>query len=164
MRLLGGSFLAVLYLGAAILASTTGAHAQQNLPRIALKSGESVDLRNFFVVINCRSILNGTPAIEVLEGPEEVTVSFRSEMVLPRSLNCPMPVAGGIIVATAIGVSEQKEGKLTFRMKYDTKQGPRQGSASYIVSLFPGPSQVGGSTPSTPSMNSTGPGGSTSSH
>jgi hypothetical protein len=121
-----------------IFICAAGAYAQQNPRLIALKSGESVDLGNFFVVTNCKSVLIGKPSVEVLEGPDQLTLSFREEMVLPRSFNCPKPVPGGIVVATAGDVKEPVEGKLTFRLKYNTKMGERQTSNTYIVSLYPG--------------------------
>jgi hypothetical protein len=132
------SFRMALLICIPICLGSAGAYAQ-NLPRIALKGGESIDLRNFFSVVNCQSMLIGKPQVEILEGPDEVTVTFREEMVLPRSLNCPKPVPGGILVATAKEVTASKEAKLTFRMKFETKQGPRQASNTYIVSLYPGP-------------------------
>jgi hypothetical protein len=129
-----------------------------------LKGGESADLRNFFSIINCRSSLIGTPEIEVLEGPDEIVVTFRPEMVLPRAFNCPMPVLGGIIVATAKEVTEQKEATLTFRIKFNTKVGPRQTSSTYHVSLYPGAASAGGLVQPTPSMNATGSAGNTAAH
>lgn len=149
-------FRTPLWVCVAILIGAPGALAQQNLPRIALKGGESADLRNFFFIVNCRSVLIGTPEVEVLEGPDEVVVTFREEPVLPRSQNCPRPVPGGIIVATAKAVTEKKEAKLTFRLKYNSKLGMRQNSNTYLVSLYPGASSAGGLGISTPSMNSTG--------
>jgi hypothetical protein len=108
-----------------------------------MKGGESVDLRNFFFITNCQSTLIGKPEVEVLEGPDELAVTYREEMILPRAYNCPKPVQGGILVATAKDVTEPKEAKLTFRMKYNTKQGPRQTSNTYIVSLYPGTASAG---------------------
>ena len=146
---------AILLVIIAISFGTGKAHAQEKLPRIALRSGESVDLRNFFFIANCQSVLTSPTVVEVLEGPDEVTLKIRDEMVLPRGYSCAKPVPGGVVVATAQGVMETKEAKLTFRLKYNTKQGPRQNSNTYIVSLYPGAAQEGASIQSTPSMNST---------
>jgi hypothetical protein len=121
MTRIWNSFNVALALGIAIFVGAAGAEAQQNLPRIALKGGESVDLRNFFFIANCQSVLMGTPVVEVLEGPDEVILTFREEMVLPRAYNCPRPVLGGVVVATVKGVTEPKEAKLTFRLKFNTK-------------------------------------------
>jgi hypothetical protein len=164
MATIGNSLRVTLSVCIAILIGVTGTLAQRNSPHIALKGGESVDLRNFFVITNCQSSLIGKPEVEVLEGPDELVVTFREEMILPRAYNCPRPVPGGILVATAKEVTEQKEATLTFRIKFNTKQGPRQNSNTYIVSLYPGAASAGGPGQSTPSMNSTGPAGATSSH
>jgi len=41
------------------------------------------------------------------------------------------------LVLTAKDVTERQDGKLTYWLKYQTKDGPRQASNSYTVSLFP---------------------------
>jgi hypothetical protein len=143
MRLLTGSAFAIVYFAIAIFVGATGADAQRNERHIALKGGESADLRNFFVVANCQSTLVGVPSVEILEGPDELTVSFRPELVLPRTLNCPKPVPGGIVVAKVGNVKEPVEAKLTFRLKFNTKAGERQTSDTYIVSLYPAGSGTG---------------------
>jgi hypothetical protein len=153
MRILTNSFRAMLWVAVAILPGIAEAYAQKNPKSIALKSGESVDLRNFFFIVNCRSALIGKPEVEVLDGPDEVTLSFREEMVLPRAYNCPKPVPGGIVVATAKEIAEPVEAKLTFRLKYNTKMGERQSSDTYVVSLFPGTRRTGNSAHSTPPTN-----------
>jgi hypothetical protein len=164
MTSIWNSLRVALLFGVAVFAGVPGAHAQQNVPRIALKGGESVDLRNFFVVTNCQSTLIGKPEVEVLEGPDEVILTFREEMILPRTQSCPKQVPGGIIVATAREVTDPKEAKLTFRLKFNTKAGQRQISNTYIVSLYPGAASAGGLGQSTPSMNSTGSAVPTSPH
>jgi hypothetical protein len=143
MRTWTSSSRALLLLGIAIFVGAAGAHAQQNPQRIALKSGESAVLRNYFFIVNCRSILVGTPVLEVLEGPDEVTVEIKEGPVLPRAQNCPKPVPGGTVVATAKAVTEPKEAKLAIRLKFNTKAGDRQGSNTYILSLFPAKSSAG---------------------
>jgi len=77
------------------------------------------------------------PEVEVLEGPEELTLEIKKGNVIPRSLNCAKPVLGGTLIATAKEVKERKDAKLTYRVKYKTKEGDRQGSGVYNVSLFP---------------------------
>jgi hypothetical protein len=91
--------------------------------RIALKSGESVDLGPVYWVANCRSIMVGLPEIEILEGPPEIGLTLREAMVLPRRQKCP--------------AKEPIEAKLTYRLKYKTRDGDRQQSNIYGVSLFP---------------------------
>jgi hypothetical protein len=39
--------------------ATTGVYAQTNVQRIALKSGESVELQPVYWVVNCRSTMVG---------------------------------------------------------------------------------------------------------
>ena len=111
------------------------AHAQNN--RIALKSRESVELGPTYWVARCRSIMIGLPEVEVLEGPEEITLSVKEAMVLPRRQNCADRVPGGIVVITAKEIAEPKVGQLTYRLKFKTKDGDRQASHAYSVSLFP---------------------------
>jgi len=126
--------IATMVLAPLVLPS--GSASAQSL-RIALKSGESVDLGPVYWVANCRSILLGLPEIEILEGPPELVLSLREAMVLPRRQNCPANVAGAILTATAKDVKEPIEAKLTYRLKYKTKDGDRQRSNIYGVSLFP---------------------------
>lgn len=127
----------ILPLCVAILVGAAGANAQQNSPHIALKSGETVELMNVFLVANCRSIAIGSPEVEILEGPAEISLALKDDMIVPRALNCPNPVPGGKVFVTAKDIDEPKEGRLTFRVKYKSKAGDRQFSYNYIVSLYP---------------------------
>ena len=134
------SALAISCFGLAIFAATAGAHAQQapqDPRRIAFKSGESTDLRVFYHVVNCQSVMIGSPVLDVLEGPPELSVTLKEGMVLPLPEKCAKQVLGGTVVATAKEVKEPKEARLTIRLKYKTKIGERQSSNLYIVSLFP---------------------------
>jgi hypothetical protein len=124
----------LLLLGMAVALTHAGAHAQQ---RLALKSGESVELGSVYYVSNCRSIMIGIPEIDILESSELVTLSIKEGMVLPRRFNCANQVPGGTMVLTAKQVSEPTEAKLTYRIKYKTKDGDRQTSGVYNLSLFP---------------------------
>jgi len=81
--------------------------------------------------------LIGSPVLDVLEGPAELTVTVKEGMKLPRAENCAKQVPGGTVVATAKEVKEPKEARLTIRLKNKTKIGERQFSNVYIVSLFP---------------------------
>ncbi len=136
MTQIWNTFRVILSFGTAIFVGTAGAHAQQN-PRIAMKSGESVELMNVFLIANCRSIAIGTPEVEILEGPAEVSLAIKEDMILPRGYNCANPVPGGKVVATAKAVDEPKVGNLVFRVKFKGKSGDRQISYTYNVSLFP---------------------------
>ena len=123
----------LLVLGAFAL-SSAAAQAQQHL---ALKSGESVVVGSAYYVVNCRSIMVGTPELEVLESPDLVTLSLKEEKVVPRRHNCTNQVPGGTVVLTAKQVNERVDGKLTYRIKYKTKDGDRQTSTVYTLSLHP---------------------------
>jgi len=112
---------------------TTG-HAQTV---IVLKSGESVELHTVYYISNCRSIMVGVPQVEVLEGPPQVSLTVQEGMVLPRNQNCPNRVPGGTVTAIAKDVKQATEAKLTYRVKYKTKDGDRQRGHVYLLSLFP---------------------------
>ena len=120
-----------------VLLSSPPVQAQQVTDRIALKSGESVDLTQVYFVVNCRSIMIGLPEVEILEGPSEVALNVRQEEVVPLRQNCAQKVPGGTLVLTAKDVTESKQARLTYRLKYKTKEGDRQRSAVYNLSLFP---------------------------
>jgi hypothetical protein len=123
-----------LCLSSALFFSCAGVHAQT---RIALKSGETTELSLVYYISNCASIMVGNPEIEVLDGPPELTLSFKPGMVLPREQKCAKPVRGGTLVVTAKEIDEPKQATLTYRIKYKTKDGDRQRSGVYNVSLFP---------------------------
>jgi hypothetical protein len=135
MRIQLKTSFAIASIGLTVFAAVSGAQAQQAPRRIALKSGESTELRNFYVVQHCRSILIGSPVLDVLQGPQELNVTFKEGAKLPTK--CTKPVPGGTVVATAKEIKTPKEAKLTIRLKFKTKIGERQTSNSYIVSLFP---------------------------
>ena len=135
MRVQNSPLLAIMCIALAVFAHARGVHAQQPARHIALKSGETTELRNYYVVQRCQSILIGKPVLDVLEGPEELTVSLKQGMKVPQK--CTKPVPGGTIVATAKDVKAPKEAKLTIRLKFNTKVGERQSSNIYSVSLFP---------------------------
>jgi hypothetical protein len=133
-----GLAFAISCFGITILAGGTDVtHAQSDAKRIALRSGESIELQQYLFIVNCRSLLIGTPLLDVLEGPPEVTLTLREGMVFPRRQKCPKPVPGATVIATAKDVAEPKEAKLTIRLRFNTKEGERQGSNSYVLSLFP---------------------------
>jgi hypothetical protein len=120
-----------------ISSAATEARAQSPELAIALKSGERVDLGSIYYIYNCKSIVIGTPEVEILEGPPEFTLSVRKEMVLPRKQNCPSKVPGAILTATAKDVKEPIHTKFTYRVKYKTKDGDRQTAGVRDLSLFP---------------------------
>jgi len=123
-----------------VIASALGAQqaqAESNVRTLALKSNESIELQTVYWIANCRSIMIGLPEVEVLEGPEELTLSVKDAKVLARRQNCAERVPGGVLTATTKEVAEPKQAKLTYRLKYKTKDGDRQTSHAFNVSLFP---------------------------
>jgi hypothetical protein len=126
--------LQYLVLTLAVVICSGGANAQH---RIALKSGESAELGSVYWVANCRSIMLGLPAVEILEGPPEISLSIKEGMVLPRQQNCAQPVAGGTLVISAKEIKEASQAKLTYRLKYKTKDGERVRGGIYNLSLYP---------------------------
>ena len=121
-------------LGSAVAFSAAGVHAQS---AIALKSGESTELPNVIWVINCLSIVVGSPQIEILDGPTELALTLKEGILIARRQNCAKPVQGWTVVATAKDVKEPIQAKLTYRIKLKTKIGDRQEAHVYNVSLFP---------------------------
>jgi hypothetical protein len=112
------------------------AHAQSE-GNLVLKSGESVELGPVYWIVNCHSTMIGLPEVEILDGPPGLTLNVKEAMVLPRRQNCPDKVSGGILFAAAAEVKDRVQAKLVYRIKYKTKDGDRQRSATFNVSLFP---------------------------
>ncbi|MFZ0423044.1 MAG: hypothetical protein WAL80_09230 [Xanthobacteraceae bacterium] len=108
-------------------------------PDIALKSGESTELGDLWSVIanNCKSALKSPPEVEILDGPPGVTAVVNAAPVVPRSMGCTQPVAGGKLVLTAKDIQEYSYTRLTLRVNYKTLDGDRQSSASFNITLFP---------------------------
>jgi hypothetical protein len=79
----------------------------------------------------------GLPEVEILDGPPQVTLSIKKDMVLPRRQNCANRVPGGVLFATAKEVAEPVEAKITYRLKYQTKDGERPRGYVFLLSLFP---------------------------
>ena len=109
----------------------------QEIRRLVLKSGETQELHTIYWVANCRSIMQGLPQIEVLESPAELSLTIKEGMVMPRRQQCAKPVKGGTLVLAVGTVSESKEEKLVYRVKYKTLDGERQTASAYVVSIYP---------------------------
>ncbi len=125
-------------LALSLFAMSVLGEAQQNqIKRIAARSGESIDLYTVFAQANCRSTLLATPEVEVLEGPPELQLSVREQMVAIPAAECHNKLKGGMVVATVGEVKKPIEGKLTFRVKYKTKVVNNQVAQVYYYSLFP---------------------------
>jgi hypothetical protein len=113
------------------------ANAQTEPQRLALKNGESIELYSVYWVAACHSIMVGLPEVEIMDGPPTLALNIKEGQVLPRRQGCAAKVNGGTLMLTAKDVTEKAEAKLTYRVKYQTKDGPRETSHTYIVSLFP---------------------------
>jgi hypothetical protein len=124
--------------GCAMLAACVSVQAQQNqTQRIAAKSGETIELFNVFAQVNCHSILLATPEVEVLEGPAELTLTVKEQMVPVPRFDCPNKLKGGTVLAVIGKIDHPIEGKLTFRVKFKTKAVNNQQAYTYNYSLFP---------------------------
>ena len=119
--------------GFALLLSTGFAFADEKT--IVAKSGETIDIKPVYGALHCKSILTATPEVEVLQGPPELKLSVREDMVTPE--RCQTKVKGGVVVATIGEVKQQIDGKVRFRVKYKTKDGTREPGYVYNVSLLP---------------------------
>jgi hypothetical protein len=106
-------------------------------PTLALKSGETTELGDVYWTVNCRSMLTGVPRAEILEGPPGVTINVREAMVTPRWNACPKAVQGGKLLLSAKDIQDQSYSNITIRVTFKTKDGDRQLSKTYNLSLFP---------------------------
>jgi hypothetical protein len=136
-RLQSVAMVTAILLAVAGVGIGAAANAQDAPRRLMVKNGESIEVGAVYYVAHCRSIMVGLPEVEVLEGPSEVTLSIKEEPVLPRRLGCANKVAGGTLMLTAKGVTEPTESKLAYRLRYKTKDGDRQTSNAYVISLYP---------------------------
>lgn len=109
----------------------------RNAASYALKSGESVEVGDFYFVANCRSLLTGPPEVTVMDGPPGVTASLTEALVLPRAQRCASPVKGAKLRLSADKIEEQSFSEMTLRIKYKTKDGEREQSLSINLTLFP---------------------------
>ena len=104
---------------------------------IALKSNETIELGEAYYVSNCRSMLKSTPEVQVLDGPSEISVAIKEEMVLPRRQGCAKKVSGGVLTISAKDIFDPSFTRLTLRVLYKTKDGERSRGNVFQVSLFP---------------------------
>jgi hypothetical protein len=120
--------------------SPSGVQAQSwqlNTQSYALKSGESVEISDLYWVINCHSQLTSAPEVTVMDGPPGVTASATEAMVLPRFQQCAKPVKGAKLRLSADKVEDESHSLMTLRIKYKTKDGEREKSVTFSLSLFP---------------------------
>jgi hypothetical protein len=129
--------VATVLVAAAAVAVNGAANAQTEPQRLALKNGESIELYSVYWVAACKSIMVGLPEVEIMDGPPTLALSIKEGQVLPRRQGCAAKVNGGTLMLTAKDVTEKTDAKLIYRLKYQTRDGPRETSHTYIVSLFP---------------------------
>jgi hypothetical protein len=107
--------------------------------------GETVLLRNVTSTsVNCDPIFESFEALDILEGSSpELTVKAEPGMVNVSATKgpCPKPVPGLKITLTAAGVTESKEVPLTWRVRYNTKNGPWQQTGKFRILMFPKPAR-----------------------
>jgi hypothetical protein len=131
-------FTRVIKVGAALLATNTCFGAGAGAQSLALRNGDTFELGDFFhVSTDCKSLVVGTPEIEILEGPPGVDVAIRDAMVTPHALNCANPVHGSKVTIFAKNVDTYSHTTLVLRIKYKTRSGDRQSSRRYKVTLIP---------------------------
>jgi len=105
---------------------------------IAMKNGESIEVGDiYFIAADCRSLLTGTPEVEVMDGPPGVAVAIKQAMVVPRGYGCAKPVSGGKLVITANDIEDYSHTRMVRRIKYKTRSGDRMRSQHVNVTLFP---------------------------
>jgi hypothetical protein len=110
---------------------------QRNIGSYALKSGESVEISNLYLVVNCQSQLVGPVEVSILEGPPGVTATAAEAMVVPRAQQCSKPVKGAKLVVSAGQVEDTSNTLMTLRVRYPTKDGVREQSLNFMMQLFP---------------------------
>ncbi len=130
-QLMGLSLLAF------VPASVKAQSWQFNAQSIALKGGETTEIGDLYMVINCKSVLTATPEVTILDGPPGVTATIEEAMVVPRFQQCPKPVKGGKLKLTAGTIDDQTNSLMTIRVRYKTKDGDRDRSMTLTIALFP---------------------------
>jgi hypothetical protein len=134
------SGIAAAAAGAMLLIGGAPVQAQglvRNAQTVALKSGETQVLGHLYWVAQCRSILKGTPEVEIIDGPPGLVAEVKEEMVLPRAQNCPKKVAGGLLSVSAKDVDDPSTSQVTLRITYRTKDGDRHRAWLINVALLP---------------------------
>ena len=134
MRKCSNMIFMLLAAATAMLVAPSG---QAQTVTIALKNGETSELGALYSVSNCKSLLLSTPQAEVLDGPPGVSVTVKEAMVLPRAQKCASRIPGGILTVSAKDIQDQSYTALTVRVIYKTRDGERQRSLVYNLSLFP---------------------------
>jgi len=129
--------LSLVFLGV-LPGATLAQTIQFSTHEIALKNGESTELAQvFYIGLNCQSLLKSTPTVEILDGPPGVTATIVAADVVPRSVSCAKPVAGGRLIIKAQDVQEHSYTRMVLRINYKTLNGDRQRAENINIALFP---------------------------
>lgn len=105
---------------------------------IALKNGEATEVSDvYFIGTNCRTLTTATPEVEVLDGPPGVSAAIKPAMVVPRTYGCAKPVSGGKLILSAKEIDDYSHSTMVVRITYKTREGDRQRSQHFNVTLFP---------------------------
>jgi hypothetical protein len=138
MRRWSNTFLIVSLLVFVVVAPVQAQTIDRPHANIALKKGETVEVGNiFWIGHNCRALTTATPEVEVLDGPPGVSATIKAAMVVPRGLGCAKPVSGGKLVLSAKEIDDYSHSTMVVRITYKTRDGDRQRSQHFNVTLFP---------------------------
>jgi hypothetical protein len=103
-----------LFLGAMISASIP-AYSQT---LITIKEGESIPIGTAtWMRADCSSLYKNFTALDMLEGPPELKLTFEPGKVSGSRDTCTKEVDGGTIIGTARGIKERTEARLTYRVR-----------------------------------------------
>jgi hypothetical protein len=129
------AFMVVMLLGGGAVQAQT---IQPSVREIALKSGESTELTDIYLIgLNCKSLLKDTPIVEILDGPPGVTAVVNAAKVVPHGYSCANPVAGGKLVIAAKDIQDYSYTRMVLRVTYKTVNGERQYSEELNIALLP---------------------------
>lgn len=129
------SFALACCLGGSVASAQT---IQLSVSNIALKNGETMEFGDVYLIsTDCRSLLTGTPGVEIMDGPPGVSVAIKQAMVVPRGHSCAKPVTGGKMIITAKDIEDYSRSSMVLRVTYKTRDGDRQRSQHINVTLFP---------------------------
>lgn len=137
---LSSNLIAASLLSACLLGASAATAQTIHVPvrDIVLKNGETTEFADlWYISRDCKSLMSGTPQVEVIEGPPGVTVEVRPVQVVPRELGCANPIAGGKLFIAAKGVEEYSRSTMVVRVTYKTRNGDRQRAKHISVTLFP---------------------------
>lgn len=105
---------------------------------VALKSGESTELGQiYYIGVNCQSLLQAPPGVEILDGPPGVTAAIREADVVPLDVGCSSPVPGGKLVISANTIADYSVTRMVLRILLKTILGDKEYSRNVNITLLP---------------------------